>query len=423
MSDGEQKEIWWNGDSSDFDDDTVEEVKEKGNRISVSKLESLVPLYDAYLEKPNGGKLFEVGRSLMVGKEQDDYQLLKNAESAIYGTQIHQLQYITQLFDRCEALWKEPGKEDFSYTFGFKSLEYYKSLERISKLTPKREGFTKAENFWLTWRLNGHDFSPKSNNYKRISPSRVKSIWENEELAMRILNDFRKGRENMKLEDINPERVMLMNEGMLITNIDFQSRSMQLISTPDEIRVPKDFPTNPVHIIDYKTGYQFKKPGRVEKLQIFLMKVGVLANILSKQKSITFSQSVWELAHNTYRLPNIQERDLLNKSIEFLHESDLRAASGDLDSYIKFSYVNPATQRSIDVTDQDLGIVGENNSDKMIDYIKGLNEFYGKQRKLLNPLLKRRSSEYSLPTFPYEGFEKSGEGNKLEQKDFQESLF
>ena len=45
---------------------------------------------------------------------------------------------------------------------------------------------------------------------------------------------------------------------MLITNIDFGDRNMQLISIPDEVRIPNDWPNSPIEIIDYKTGYEFK---------------------------------------------------------------------------------------------------------------------------------------------------------------------
>lgn len=423
MENEKQQEIWWSGDIPDFEDNTVEEVREKGNRISVSKFESLVPLYNAYLEDPTGAKLLEVGRSKMFEKEQDDSRILKNAESAIYGTQIHQLQYFTQIYERCAEFGQEPSEVDFADTFVFRPHEYDKAWGRLLKLVEDREGFSKAENLWMVWRLNGHDFTPKNNGYQRVSPNRIRTMWESEELALKVINDFRKAREGMGMDDINPDKVMLMNEAMLITNIDFSGRNMQLVSVPDEVRVPRDFPEQPIHIIDYKTGNQFRKPEGIDKLQIFLTKVAVLTNIAQKVGPANFAQSIWEIAHSALRFPHLKERNLSNVNLGFLNEEDLRSIGGVLDSYVRFSYVNPSTQERIDVTDQDLGIMGKDDSDRIINYIKGLNQFYGKERKTIDRLLKKKSSTFSLPTFPYEDFFRNGSGNRLDDEVVQESLF
>ncbi len=158
-------------------------------------------------------------------------------------------------------------------------------------------------------------------------------------------------------------------------------------------------------------------------MQIFLTKTAVLTNIVQKLGPLNFAQGVWEIGHSSLRLPHLKERNLANVNLGFLSEQDFSSIGDALDSYVRFSYVNPSTQERIDVSDQDLGIMGKEDSDRIINYIKGLNKFYGKQKKTVDRLLKRRSSNFSLPTFPYKDFFRNGSGNRLDDEVVQESLF
>ena len=101
---------------------------------------------------------------------------------------------------------------DFYSTFPFKGYNYYYALTRILEIASEEYGEVTAENFWKAWRLNGHDFSPKQEGYKTISPNYIQQIWESRELEEKILKDFAKGRWDLKKE-LNPERKMVMNEG------------------------------------------------------------------------------------------------------------------------------------------------------------------------------------------------------------------
>ncbi len=425
MSEGRQQEIWRFDDSSaflDYDESSEKEVK-NGNRISVSRLESLVPLYNASQEDPTGLALLRLSRSLNNRIEECDEKILRNAKSSILGTQLHQLQYITQLFARSAFFDRLPDGTDFYSTFPFRSFEYTHSLARIMEIMENDPYYSIAENYWRAWRLNGHDFNPKNNGYRRITPLEIRVMWEEEELGNKIMNDFRKGSVNMKMDDINPERVMIINEGLIITNIDFGGRNMQFISYPDEIRIPKDLLISPVEIIDYKTGLQFRKPDEAEQLQILFTKFAVYANIIRNTEKLRFSQTAWEVVHERFRFPIMVNRKLQNPIRNYLSEEDLRVLWGDLDRLIKFSYVDPSTQRRMEITNSDLGIEMEGDYLKKIDYMRGLNDFYGVNKKFLSSLIKRGNNDYSLPSFPYKGFDKRGSGNLLKGGSLQPSLF
>lgn len=406
MNEGTQGEIWWLDGQPPLEDPTEEEVKEKGSRVSISHLETLAPLYDAQRKDSVGTNLLEAIRSQRARLETDDEHLLKDVEASIYGTQIHYLQYFTQLFDRCGSLGRIPDMSDFHATFPFKDYNYYYALNRILEIASTEYGEVTAENFWKAWRLNGHDFSPKGEGYKTITPSYVQKVWESEELEEKILKDFAKGRRDFK-KDPNPERVMVMNEGMLITNIDFGDRNMQLVSIPDEVRIFSDSPNTPIEIIDYKTGYEFGKPDNVKLLQIFLTKVAVLNNFtVNLDKKMRFSLNAWEVVYDRVSLPSLVEKKLRKLNRSSLLEDDLRERAKDIDRLVKFSYVSPSTLKRIHV---EYG--SKDGYQTEIEYIKGLNEFYSKNKKLLLPMVRKRNPDFSLPSFPYEGFDYGGNRN------------
>ncbi len=121
--------------------------------------------------------------------------------------------------------------------------------------------------------------------------------------------------------------------------------------------------------------------------------------------------------HQKYNLPKIEKITLDKRGIATLHEEDLRALGGRIGDLIKFSYVNPSTQRRMHM---EVGSI--NGYANEIEYIKGLNEFCVKNKKLVKELVKRKGGSFSLPSFPYKGFEKNGKGNLLIENP-QGSLF
>ncbi len=417
MNEGTQKEVWWLDGGPPLEDPIQEEVKEEGSRISISHLETLAPLYEAQSKDSVGTKVLETIRSQRGKLEMGDEHLLKNVEASIYGTQIHYLQYFTQLFDRCNSLGRIPDMPDFYATFPYKDYDYYYALNRILEIASAEYGEVTAENFWKVWRLNGHDFSVKEDEYKTITPSYIQKVWEDQRLEEKILRDFAKGRMDFKKE-LNPERVMVMNEGMLITNIDFGDRNMQLISIPDEVRIPSDFPNTPIEIIDYKTGYDFKKPDKVKLLQIFLTKIAVLNNVtMNLEGKMRFSLNAWEVVYDRVSLPGLVEKKLRKLNRSSLLEEDLRVIAKEIDRLVRFSYVSPSMLRRIHM---EYG--SKDGYETEIEYIKGLNEFYSSNKNLLLPIVRKRNPHYSLPSFPYEGFDKGGRGNHSEGI-VQSSLF
>lgn len=196
---------------------------------------------------------------------------------------------------------------------------------------------------------------------------------------------------------LNPYEALLINEVATITNIYFPNSNLQVPSVIDEIQIPKNFPKEPIHIVDYKTGKQFKEPSIAEKRQAFLMIIAVYTNILNKAENITFGTNDWELAHNIYEFPTFKKRSLRILPIGSVYAEDLIKDINTINNCIAFSYVDPLTQRHIDLKPKNLGIQTENEITDTLYYLNSLNDFYSKHKKILRPKMKSKDSYYHLP--------------------------
>ena len=366
-----------------------------GNRLSPSKLEKLSGIYKTYEKSDN--ELSFLSEILKTEKQPGEEELLKNAKWSIYGTQVHNLIYFAQIFERAKALDRKPKETDIRNTFVYRDRQFYRTMRELLLLTDY-DSLNPSQSFWNEWRMKGQDFNPEDNSTCIIKPDEIQKIWEDSPVP---LADIHQLYESMKKEDerkFNPHETLLINEVTTITNIYFSDSNLQVPSVIDEIVIPKNFPQQPIHIIDYKTGKQFKEPGVVEKKQAFLMIVAVYANILSKAGSAKFGPSDWEVGHNIYEFPAFKKRSLRVLPVGSIYSEDLIQDIDTINNCITFSYVNPLTQRHIDFTPKDTGTETQEEMTETLYYLNSLNNFYSKYKEVLGARLKSNDSLYHLPT-------------------------
>ena len=373
-----------------------EESKETitGNRLSPSKLEKLSLIHEMYEESDS--ELSFLSEMVKPEKQPSKEEILKNAKWSIYGTQVHNLMYFAQIFERAKALGRKPKEEDIRNTFVYRDRQFYRTMRELLLLTDY-DSSNPSQSFWNEWRMKGQDFNPEDNSTYIIKPDEVQKIWEDSPVP---LEDIHQLYESMKKEDerkFNPHETLLINEVTTITNIYFSDSNLQVPSVIDEIVIPKNFPKEPIHIVDYKTGKQFKEPGVVEKKQAFLMITAVYANILSKAGSAKFGPSDWEVGHNIYEFPAFKKRSLRVLPVGSIYAEDLIKDIDTINNCIAFSYVDPLTQRHIDFTPKDTGTETQKEMAESLYYLNSLNNFYSKYKEVLGPRLRSNDSFYHLP--------------------------
>lgn len=400
-----QGEFWWLDEHCFVDEDSQEIIAEKeGSRVSVSQLEKLIPLYGECL---NCRSEIEVRKTISsFGREEgvSAGEVYSSAVFSVYGTQLHQLQYFTQLFERTKVLGRKPNEQDFKHTFLYKEEDYYNTLVEIAKLAGENEDLFDAERYWLAWRRNGHNFTIPERKYCVIEPEIIRLLWEDEARGLKMVKKFRKNIGKIDREKLDPYSMLLMNEVMFVTNISFENSNLQMTTMLDEVTIPKDFPKKPVRIIDYKTGREFGELTNVSQMQIFIMKLGVYANIFNKLSSLRFGPDSWDLAHSTAKLPFVSKRSLKTPSIGSLTEEGLMEGIAMMDELIQFSYVNPVSQ---EVADMHIDVMA------CFDFLRELNSFYAKYKKEIRPVISKKNAKFYLPQFPVKNFR---QGNVLEKK-------
>ena len=365
-----------------------------GNRLSPSKLERLSGIYEIYQKSDN--ELSFLSEILKTEKQPSEEEILKNAKWSIYGTQVHNLIYFAQIFERAKALDRKPKETDIRNTFVYRDRQFYRTMTELLLLTDY-DSPNPSQSFWNEWRMRGQDFNPKDNSSYIIKPSKIQEIWENSPVP---LKDIHQLYENIKKQDekkFNPHETLLINEVTTITNIYFPDSNLQVPSVIDEIVIPKNFPQQPIQIIDYKTGKQFKEPGIVEKKQAFLMITAVYANILSKAGNAKFGPNDWEVGHNIYEFPAFKKRSLRVLPVGSIYAEDLIKDIDTINNCIAFSYVDPLTQRRIDFTPKDTGTETQKEMAESLYYLNSLNNFYSKYKEVLGPRLRSNDSFYHLP--------------------------
>jgi len=387
------------------------EEKLPGARISPSKLEVLSSIFTQYNEAEDKDSFFsEILEEKPINKE----DILKNAKWAIYGTQLHYLQYFSNIFATTAKLKRFPNELDFKTIFPNKKDKYYEALIKILDQTLKEsieeDPVLNAIEFWKIWRLNGHDFSPKRHKNYVIDPNDIKELWENQDFpSEEDLDTFVRNYKEKRLSE-GPKSILLMSESFSLLNIYFSECNCQVPMFIDEIQVPKDFPNEPIKIIDYKTGKQFKKPTYKEKLQIFLMMTSVCVALVDEvnNKGIDFGLSQWDATHdiNCISLPKFKRRSMYtNKGlINSVSPKEILTMNKIIGKNLTFLYINPLTQEELVINPNDVFLGNEKEMDNTLTYINDLTKFYIEFRDILKHKLSSQWAPYTLPSFPSEDF-------------------
>ena len=421
----EQESIFSKNTEGWIDTDELDtEEQKQGNRLSISAMEKVIPIYDIFNELINEeNDEYNALRFLVKihkeKKEEDISEVVRNAKASIRGTQLHNLQYFHSLFSRVTRLGRDVEREDILKTFPYQKKGYNNGLYRVLEIA-REENDLDILGYWNTWRMNGHDFSIPHNSSTLINPYEMLELWESG-VAEKDIDEFFRNVKKIDEEELNPHNSLRINEVMCITNFSFEQSTLQVPSFLDEITIPRNFPDSPIIIVDYKTGKEFRKPSKIEKIQIFLMMNSVLANIVDVANSIQWpGQKDWDIAHDGFPLPSVTKKSLIGFPIGFLHASEIFCMRDYLKENIQFRYVNPLTQKYIVIEPNDIGIDSEEGIIDMLEYLEKLNTFYAKNKIILSPILRKgKFTPYILPKFPYDGFDK---GN-IAGESFQSPLF
>jgi len=396
-----------------YDRESIKKDKVPGCRVSPSQFETLSHLYENLREADEITLLREISRT----EEVESKKAIENAHWSIYGTQMHNLIYFTQLFKRSETLNRYPTYNDFKVTFPYRDKEFYFALLKISDLTDL-ESDNPSQSYWNEWRMNGQDFTPQNHSNYVIHPFDIKSMWENDTIPLEDIDKFNANVSNIPKEKLDPDKTLVINEVLSITNILFNDSNLQVPTVIDEICIPKDFPKSPIQIIDYKTGKQFKEPEYKERVQIFLMMTAVLVNILDRAHSIGFNRNQWNITHDTRDFPFFTKKSLRSNLIGNVYFDQLIDCAQQYQESMRFSYINPLTQESIDVDMKYIYLETEDEIKDMLMYLNRVNNFYIKHKEVIKKKLESTKNIYTLPVFPIKNFDKEN----FKQKDIQLSL-
>lgn len=402
--------------------------QKEGSRLSPSAIEKLSYLYNEYRKDPEDESFL---LDINYEKPKEIEEIEKNAKYAARGTLIHNLQYISLLFQRASLFNRLPTREDISSTFPCKDDLFYDSMLKIMEISIEDDisdnPLNNAQNFWNTWRFNGHQFTIENHKNNVINPSNMQKIWEEKAITDKDIAKFRANFTTTKESSINPEDIMLINEALTVMTLEFPNSRLVIPSYIDEIRIANnDNGKKKIKIIDYKTGKQFKNPGFIEKIQILLMISSFWSTMMSSTKKIRYSEmSTWDVVEHKYsnnEFPYFSSRALSEKT-PFKGGNEKSTILDMMQTYCKdvsFSYINPLTQQEIEVDMQDAGFLDKNSLWGMLGYIEGLGEFYGKYKQKLKHYTNPKRSPFTLPVFPNESFldDSKGKGNKGVQLAF-----
>lgn len=410
--------------SFDFDNTKPkqETIKEKyGSEISPSSLETIIHYHELYndLKEEQGlsdNQLEKQFVSLLnQNKTFNEQEVLKNAKDSIIGTHLHHLSYYQALFYRAFKQNRLPTLDDIEMTFPFRKEEYYNSMLDILNMSLdnycSESPFENSTNFWNTIRFNGQDFKNNGKSY-RVSHKQIKKLWEADLLNRNHLEHMEANFKRKKGK-YDPTKTFVMNEVPLILNTHFDNRNFQIVTSIDEIRItPSD--TTPIHIIDYKTGKQFKRPSELERLQIFLMMLAVYTKFVDKIYDLGYITSDWDLRKKEVKRHQLQfenkkilKRGKNIKSIESWQVYDFL-----LSDFVKFSYVEPITHREIPITLDSNKLTqeeGKMNENQLIFHYCNKMDYYHRfylkyKEKGMRAQINGSRDFYCLPKFPSKKF-------------------
>jgi len=375
--------------------DTKKKEKTSGSRINPSQLEYLSTMYIRYSQEGKEPSFSDLDDMQQLTEE----DIIENAHWSMYGTQAHSLQYFTQLFHRASRLGRLPTFEDFQSTFLQRDPNYYYALLKVQELTDmgcSNSPLDVAQQYWITWIQNGQDFTPKKHKNYTIPPSTIQSMWEGEVMPLEDIHTFRRAFKDS--ERLDPQKSAILNETFLLTNIYFPDGSIQVPTLVDEICISRDF-NEPINIIDYKSGKQFKEPSLRERAQIFLIMTSVLANVLDRVPEIEWND-----------MPTFKGKKGRKKLISGIFFDELTQLPDIYTERLRFRYINPITQEEILVTAKNLGIDTKEGIEEILMYIRSILSFYTKYKHILKYRMDSSRSPYTLPSFPIKNFT-SGNGS------------
>jgi hypothetical protein len=398
-------------------------LKEVGSRITPSSLETIIHYHYHHKRLQNelklSGDLLEKHflSLLNKGNQFEEEKVVENAKDSIKGTQLHNLAYSFSLFSRAAYFNRQPNLEDIKTTFPFKDKDYHLALLKVLEISEEdflsNDPLDNAQNFWNKWRLNGQNFFPKGKKY--ILPgSKIKKLWEADLIS---LDEISQMRESFLKEykDFNPAHTLVMNEVPLTLNTYFGEKNFQICTSIDEIRI-SPFSNPPIHVIDYKTGKQFKEPEYIEELQIFLMLVATYIRFVDDVNTLNSDITDWDLMSN-------EEVDEIKKPLHFKNKSNLKKGNNvrsvenwqipslPFDKFIEFSYIDPITQREFLVNLKRVGLKSEEEIQKRLSILDSYHDFYlrYKHKGMMNKI-NGCTGFYTLPKFPTEEFIKKDLG-------------
>jgi hypothetical protein len=399
-----------------------EETQEQylGANLSPTNIVKIIPLYESYGHLSPISQKESILKYKQKEEEKTKEEILLNAKYAIYGTLIHNLEYFTEIFQQRSEITLDYLETVFPRQKIKKNKEkenkddnYYYSLLKIQELANQEYGYSEdpfdnALNFWNTWRLNGQDFKPKGKDGALLNALDIKNIWEDDVVPIGHIEIFRDNFKE-KYQNTNSQNIY---ERMFGRNINFNQANLKTTCFVDKLSIPANYPDNPIKIIDFKTGKQFKYPTKAEKLQIFLITVCAYSNLIDHIDKKVSSKKIWDIVHDT---PNsnylrILNNDLLsNKKSMYtpLWYEDIAQFYDNLSQKTIFSYINPLTQDEIKIDlKKDLGLNNYGNIITLLKYIEKINEFYILNKKELETIVNTKNPAFLLPKFPIKDFYK-----------------
>lgn len=334
-----------------------------GSKLSISNLELQMPRYKTYRETG------EIETSDITTLEQEELE--EKALLSFRGTQIHNLVYITQLYNRCKKLNRIPNYYDLRNTYPTFPPEDSEAMALLYEQNPED-----PIEVWKQW-IENCEVPTKKNESTKLPPENIMGIWlsgiDNPHVEDVVNN----------LEDRNQNQIE-MNELFSVLNLKLNpkpgfERNIQIPSSVDTVFVTSKDSETPITITDYKSK-DLSEIKFLDKFQAMLMSISVYYNIIDKIPEDPWNLSQWDVTHSLDKigLPLFKKGPLtrqlkLNCSVErdFLN-MDLSRIS----KKVRFVLKNPTTNESKEINFLPI-------AEQALDYLQDLHEFYAENKNRL----------------------------------------
>ncbi len=344
--------------------------KPPGNKLSISAIESKIPIYEKYKET---GEIRIEGTN---NDSQEDLELF--AKRSFAGTQLHNLTYFQNLSKRCERLGRIPTYDDLRDTFPTTKT---KGSEAIAQLYTKLEDPIEV---WKEWIKNSE--IPKDKNSGIIlDPDTTKGIWDSGIYNPNI-DQILKNVEEPNLKQVE------MHEVLTVLNLNLK-RNLQIPSYTDTVILnPESKKKKKITIVDYKTGDKdLSKITFLDKLQALLMSASIFYSFIDRKINYKFSD--WDVTHpiKEMDLPHLEKRASLgpHKFNKSTTDYELLFHLKKIEDSVSFILKNPLTNKSVEVLYAPIAKTA-------LDYLNDLSEFYAENK---NKLKKSKVEAFTTPQF------------------------